>query len=146
MECDGLFTLSFEGPPLYGQHLIHQTFSTNSQHNTEEAMPVKLNSLIAAIVLSSIFPPLHAQQSPSVPEHDMHMHDQMNMQPIEPVYPRLGRTQEQSHDKLFTLEDAQRLASQSNPTLRQAEADIRAAKARAQQAGLYPNPYRLHRR
>ena len=27
-----------------------------------------------------------------------------------------------------------------NPTLRQAEAEIRAAKARRQQAGLYPNP------
>jgi outer membrane protein, heavy metal efflux system len=70
----------------------------------------------------------------------MHTHDHMNMQPLEPVYPRLGRAQQQSHEKLFTLDDAQRLASQSNPTLRQAEAEIRAAEARVQQAALYPNP------
>jgi outer membrane protein, heavy metal efflux system len=44
------------------------------------------------------------------------------------------------HEKLFTLEDAQHLAALSNPTLRQAEAEIRAAKARTQQAALYPNP------
>ena len=34
----------------------------------------------------------------------------------------------------------ERLAAQSNPTLRQAEAEIRAAKARRQQSSLYPNP------
>jgi outer membrane protein, heavy metal efflux system len=81
-----------------------------------------------------------AQQTPPTPQHDMHMHDHMNMQPIEPVYPRLGRTQEQPREKLFALDDAQRRASESNPTLRQAEAEIRAAKARMQQAALYPNP------
>jgi len=108
----------------------------DSQHKTEEAMPVKSNLLIAAIALLSIFLPLHAQQSPPAPQHDMHM----NMQPVEPVYPRLRRTQEQSREKLFTLDDAQRLAAASNPTLRQTDADMRAAKARMQQAGLYPNP------
>lgn len=107
-------------------------------------MPVKMNVLVAATILSSVFPPLRAQQSPPAHEHGMQMpmsdHSAMQMQPIKPVYPRLGRAQEQSHDKLFTLEDAQRRASESNPTLRQAEAEIRAAKARMQQAGLYPNP------
>jgi outer membrane protein, heavy metal efflux system len=109
-----------------------------SQHKIEEAMPVKSNLLVAAIALLSILLPLHAQQSPPTPQHDMHNH--MNMQPIEPVYPRLGRAQEQSHETLFTLDDAQRLASASNPTLRQAVSEIRAAKARMQQAALYPNP------
>lgn len=59
---------------------------------------------------------------------------------IQPVFPRLGRAQERAQGKLFTLEQAQKIASESNPTLRQAEAEIRAAKARQQQAGLYPNP------
>ena len=63
-----------------------------------------------------------------------------NIPPVEPVYPHLGRAQEQAQGKLFTLDDAQHLAAESNPTLRQAEAEIRAAKARTQQAGLYPNP------
>ena len=74
-----------------------------------------------------------------MPQHEMHMHHG-NIPPVEPVYPRLGRAQEQAQGKLFTLDDAQRLAADSNPTLRQAEAEIRAAKARTQQAGLYPNP------
>jgi outer membrane protein, heavy metal efflux system len=88
------------------------------------------------------FLPCAAQQSPAA-LHDqmqMPMHHHGDMQPLEPVFPRLGRAQEQSHEKLFTLDDAQRLAAASNPTLRQAEAEIRAAKARTQQAGLYPNP------
>ena len=82
---------------------------------------------------------LCAQQNPPMPQQEMHMHHG-NIPPVEPVYPRLGRAQEQVQGKLFTLDDAQRLAADSNPTLRQAEAEIRAAKARMQQAGLYPNP------
>jgi outer membrane protein, heavy metal efflux system len=99
---------------------------------------IKIVGLFALALITNVaaFP----RQSPQVHQHDMHMHDHMDMQPIEPVYPRLGRAQEQSREKLFTLDDAQRLASQSNPTLRQAEAEIRAAKAHMQQAGLYPNP------
>jgi outer membrane protein, heavy metal efflux system len=100
----------------------------------------KLLALLSFATIGILLPCV-AQQSPDA-------HDQMqmpkghhgDMQPLEPVFPRLGRAQEQSHEKLFTLDDAQRLAAASNPTLRQAEAEIRAAKARTQQAGLYPNP------
>src|SRR3989454_10242690 len=59
---------------------------------------------------------------------------------VKAEYPRLGRAQERAQGQLVTLEQAQQIASESNPTLRQAEAEIRAAKARQQQAGLYPNP------
>ena len=54
--------------------------------------------------------------------------------------PRFGKAQRDAHEKLFTLEEAQQIARQKNPTLRQAESGIRAAKAREQQAGLLPNP------
>ena len=67
-------------------------------------------------------------------------HQHMNIPVVQPVYPRLGRAQENPQSPLFTLEEAQRHAAESNPTLRQAEAEIRAAKARQQQSGLYPNP------
>jgi cobalt-zinc-cadmium efflux system outer membrane protein len=67
-------------------------------------------------------------------------HHHMNIPVVQPVYPRLGRAQAESKSPLFTLEEAQRLASESNPTLRQAEAEIRASKARQQQSNLYPNP------
>jgi cobalt-zinc-cadmium efflux system outer membrane protein len=75
-----------------------------------------------------------------MPQQEMHMHHHVEIQPVEPLYPRLGRAQEQAQGRLFTLEEAQRLAAESNPTLRQAEAEIRAAKARVRQAVLYPNP------
>ncbi len=57
-----------------------------------------------------------------------------------PEYPRLGRAQERAHGQLVTLEQMQKIAGESNPTLRQAELEIRATRARQQQAGLYPNP------
>ena len=100
---------------------------------------VNLLSTIAAGMWGALLP-CAAQQSPTMPQQEMHMHHHADIQPVEPVYPRMGRGQEQAQGRLFTLEEAQRLAAESNPTLRQAEAEIRAAKARVQQAVLYPNP------
>lgn len=76
------------------------------------------------------------QQMPGV-QHGEH---QMNMRTVEAVFPRMGKAQEQAKVPLATLTSLQQLAAQSNPTLRQAEAEIHAAKARQEQSGLYPNP------
>jgi outer membrane protein, heavy metal efflux system len=78
-------------------------------------------------------------------EMPMHMPKQEHAQHgeipvIKPEYPRMRRAQELATSSLLTLEQLQKMASESNPTLRQAEAEIRAAKARRQQSGLYPNP------
>jgi cobalt-zinc-cadmium efflux system outer membrane protein len=67
-------------------------------------------------------------------------HQQMQMAVVKPEYPRMGRAQEGAKGALVTLQQVQKIASESNPTLRQAEAEIGAAKARQQQSGLYPNP------
>jgi cobalt-zinc-cadmium efflux system outer membrane protein len=67
-------------------------------------------------------------------------HREGQAQPRAAEFPRLGRAQSSAKDALFTLDRALEIARQSNPTLRQAEAGIRAARARTQQAGLYPNP------
>jgi len=83
--------------------------------------------------------PASAQQPPMDMSQE-HTHHHADIQPVAPVYPRFGRAQEAAQDKLLTLDDAQHLAAQSNPTLRQAEAEIRAAQARRQQSSLYPNP------
>lgn len=40
----------------------------------------------------------------------------------------------------LTLEQLEQMATANNPTLRQAEAEIRSTQGRARQAGLYPNP------
>ena len=71
-------------------------------------------------------------------EHGEHPHGAIAA--VKPEYPRMGRAQERAQGALVTLEQVQKIAGESNPTLRQAEAEIRAAKARQQQAGLYPNP------
>jgi len=76
---------------------------------------------------------------------EMHMpvpeqHHRMEMPPVGPEYPRMGRAQENAKGALVTLEQVQKIAGELNPTLRQAQAEIRVAKARQRQSGLYPNP------
>ena len=92
---------------------------------------------LAALLLSTAPAAAGAQemQMPAKP-HDQHA--QMGV--IAPEFPRMGRAQEHAPGALVTLEQVQKMASESNPTLRQAQAEIRAAKARQQQSGLYPNP------
>jgi cobalt-zinc-cadmium efflux system outer membrane protein len=78
-------------------------------------------------------------QMPPSQEHTEH-HHHGDIKPVEAHYPQLGRAQAAAQSPLVTLEQVENIARQMNPTLRQAEAEIRAAKARQQQAGLYPNP------
>jgi cobalt-zinc-cadmium efflux system outer membrane protein len=81
-----------------------------------------------------------AQESPMPTPPDQTQHQHLNIPTVKPQYPRLGRAQENPATPLFTLDQAQSLAAACNPTLRQAETEIHAAKARQQQSGLYPNP------
>src|SRR5438874_2445639 len=85
--------------------------------------------------------PLPAQQQPSMPGMQMqHEHSEATSQSRKLEFPRLGRAQSDGKESLFTIDHALETARQNNPTLHQAEAGIRAARARAQQAALYPNP------
>lgn len=79
-------------------------------------------------------------QMPPQQEHAEHQHHHGDIHPVQPVFPRLGRAQEKAAGSLLTLEQFEKIASESNPTLRQAETQIRAAEGHRQQAGLYPNP------
>ena len=69
-----------------------------------------------------------------------HQHTHGAAESIQVEYPRLGRAQADAKNSLYTLDVALQAARQNNPTFRQAEAGVKAAHARAQQAGLYPNP------
>jgi cobalt-zinc-cadmium efflux system outer membrane protein len=83
------------------------------------------------------------QQTNASPQMQMNQnmqHHHGDVPLVKPDYPRMGRAQENARGALLALDDAEKMARDSNPTLRQAEAEIRAAKARQQQAGLYPNP------
>ena len=80
-----------------------------------------------------------ARQQPSMP--GMQTQHEHREEGFTLDFPRLGRAQTKSGGaELFTLDYALETARQNNPTLRQAEAGIRAARARTQQAALYPNP------
>jgi outer membrane protein, heavy metal efflux system len=107
---------------------------------SSRSVPSKTNfiaKLILFILAGSL--PCMSQEPMNMPPDQM-QHHHMDIPTVQPFYPHLGRAQENSKSPLFTLEQAQQLAANSNPTLRQAESEIRAAKARHQQAGLYPNP------
>jgi outer membrane protein, heavy metal efflux system len=98
--------------------------------------------LLSPLLLLSLFAPnLNAQEMPmpASQEHAEH-HHHGDIKPVEAHYPQLGRAQAAAQGALVNLEQVENIARQSNPTLRQAEAEIRAAKARQRQAGLYPNP------
>src|SRR6202795_1830038 len=123
----------------------HSAFSANSALNlssfyrSRQMQRVSKKFATLALLLAiAVFP--STAQEPMKMSHDEMQHHHMNIPVVQPVYPHLGRAQEQSKSPLFTLEEAQRLASEYKPTLRQAEAEIRASKARQQQSGLYPNP------
>ena len=78
----------------------------------------------------------------AMPEQ-MHRHGDVSL--VKPEYPQMGRAQSRTAQgpgggEVVTLEQVEKMAGETNPTLRQAEAEIRAAKARQQQVGLYPNP------
>jgi cobalt-zinc-cadmium efflux system outer membrane protein len=54
--------------------------------------------------------------------------------------PRMGKSQENPEAPLVDLAELERLALENNPTLAQAQAEIRTGVARQEQAGLWPNP------
>jgi len=103
-------------------------------------MRIKMKS-VATFIAGTLFlaGATRAQEMP-VPSQERASHQRESMMGVKPEYPRMGRAQERAEGKLLTLDQLQKTASDSNPTLRQAEAEIRAAKARQQQSGLYPNP------
>jgi outer membrane protein, heavy metal efflux system len=100
---------------------------------------IKLAAAFLALQ-SALAATLAAQQSPPPQQAEHAGHHHGDIAPVGPKFPQLGRAQEHPQGTLMTLEQAQQIAGDNNPTLRQAEAEIRAAKARQQQAGLYPNP------
>ncbi len=86
-----------------------------------------------------------AQQRPDVffpmseqPQMEMHQHAQIPV--VMPEFPRLGDSQRVVSGPIYELKDLEKMASEHNPTLAQAQREVEAARARTLQAGLYPNP------
>jgi cobalt-zinc-cadmium efflux system outer membrane protein len=98
---------------------------------------MKIEMKLAIVMVLSFSPAVAIAQEMEMSHEHEHEHHQEG---VRPEFPRLGRAQEKAEGALMTLDQFERIASQSNPTLRQAEAEIRAANAHRLQAGLYPNP------
>lgn len=83
--------------------------------------------------------PPEKKPAPAMPgmEHMQHMG---RIPVVKPEFPRLGKSQENPPTPLIGLEELEQMALANNPTLRQADAEIRTSKARQLQSGLYPNP------
>jgi cobalt-zinc-cadmium efflux system outer membrane protein len=66
----------------------------------------------------------------------------MNAPPSQLPMPAMkgNEPEPQSAGPVLSLEDLEQMGLANNPTLRQAEAEVRATQARQRQAGLYPNP------
>ncbi|MGB6598891.1 MAG: TolC family protein [Candidatus Acidiferrum sp.] len=99
--------------------------------------------MLATTLLCSTTLTLAARAQEKTPPASMsqqmqHRHGDVPL--VKPEYPEMGRAQERAGAQAVTLEQAEKMAGETNPTLRQAEAEIRAAKARQEQAGFYPNP------
>jgi outer membrane protein, heavy metal efflux system len=101
---------------------------------------MRVTRKFGTMIFASVLATAEVARAQEVQMPKKEQHHPMEMSPVKPEYPRMGRAQENAKGMLMTLEQVQKIASESNPTLRQAVAEIRAAKARQQQSGLYPNP------
>src|SRR3989454_11863707 len=101
---------------------------------------MRVRAKFGTMIIAGALAAAGAMQAQEMQMPQQEQHHQMNIPVVKPEYPRMGRAQENVKGALITLEQVQKIANESNPTLRQAEAEIRAAKARQQQSGLYPNP------
>ncbi|MBI3404218.1 MAG: TolC family protein [Acidobacteria bacterium] len=103
-------------------------------------MKFKLNSQIApSHMLLSLIASLGFCSSPVLvlaQEHAGHT----QIPTLKPDLPRLGRAQEKPTKRVYTIAELEQMALEKNPTLAQAEAEIRTATAKQKQSGLYPNP------
>src|SRR5260370_26799612 len=111
--------------------------TANGRSLIEDAMnagtkPFSIRYGLSCFVLSFVLAySTSAQDSskPSTPSAQQHTHS--GAQSIEVEFPRFGRAQANAKDSLFTLDRALETARENNPTFRQAEAGVKAARARA---------------
>ena len=109
--------------PIYavGQHEQHQP----PQPQPSQQIPAK--------------PPSQAHQAPAQPMQQKPIEELIQKAPSNIVQP-LGTTQRKPGEPVIRLQDLEEIALKNNPTLVQAATEIRGAKGRTLQAGLWPNP------
>ena len=91
----------------------------------------------AAIKTPDIPPELPGSDTPPLAKATRNGKDQF---PALPTLPTQLPSEPSETGKPLTLAELEQIALSTNPTIRQAAADVEAARGRATQAGLYPNP------
>src|SRR5208282_79119 len=117
--------------------VLKSPFSTSLPQLRNKALTLATTLLCSTTLVTA----LRAQEkAPPMPMNQQMQHHHGDVPLVKAEYPQMRRAQERAGAQLVTLDQVEKMASETNPTLRQAEAEIRAAKARQQQVGLYPNP------
>jgi outer membrane protein, heavy metal efflux system len=93
---------------------------------------------ILGLALWSCLVSIHAAAQQSNPPQMPGMNTPPAQQPI-PAQ-KMSEPAAQSNGPVLSLEDLEQMGLANNPTLRQADAEVRATEARQRQVGLYPNP------
>jgi outer membrane protein, heavy metal efflux system len=115
--------------------------SANSVLKSPLTLSLTLTVVMALIGPTTLVITTQAQEkAPPMPMNMQMPHHHGDVPLVKAEYPQMGRAQENAAGQLFTLDQVEKMASETNPTLRQAVAEIRASKARQQQVGMYPNP------
>src|SRR5260370_17828243 len=119
--------------------LTQKAQRTQRSERTRRGITMRVTAKFGAILIASVLAAGRAAraQEMQMPKQEQHQH--MEIPPVKPEYPRMGRAQEHAQGGLVTLEQAQKIANESNPTLRQAEAEIAAARGRHKHSVPSPN-------
>lgn len=103
----------------------------------------KLFAIVMVVGSALIYAPAQQQspgqqQQPSAPQQMPGMNTPKPEQSMPEM--KLGQPQQPPGGPALQLEDLEQMGLENNPTLRQAESEVRATEGRKRQAGLYPNP------
>ncbi len=94
----------------------------------------------SAILLSLLYVSAQAQQAPAKDSSMPGMQMESSKQQLSDALPELGAQAATVAGPLYRLDKLEAEALQRNPTLTEADANIRSSRARRQQAGAWPNP------
>ena len=128
---------------LYGQSSQSTSHPVGGQHSHDQMQMPGTAQLAQQNAPPSQNQPMPGMQMPPAPEQPKQRQTPAGQQQMPGMQMPQNREPEQPSPKVgpvYTLEQLQQSAIEHNPTVKQAQAEIRAAEGRKRQAGLYPNP------
>src|SRR5882757_11003091 len=84
----------------------HSALNLSSSYRSRQMQRPSKRIVTSALLFAVAALPVVAQQPMNMPQDQM-QHHHMNIPIVQPIYPHLGRSQENPKSPLFTLEEAQ---------------------------------------